>query len=94
MRRVIRGKTYDRSQLRMVARTIADRDGIEHTFEYYLNQFGAFFEVTSYTSEIGVEVVNFNAITRDDIDRLVLIAEDMEILDETVLPYPPEAVAA
>jgi hypothetical protein len=96
MKRIIDGKTYNTDTATRVARyEYEDDNGYDTLATVYITKGGAFFVVHVWEiCENDIDKITkqyFEAISRDELDRLVL-RQNIEIIDESVLQPPPEAV--
>lgn len=93
MKRIIHGVTYNTDTARIVARwEYNDQDGYPTDATLYQTRGGAFFTVHKWEVD-GKEKVYFEAVSRDEVLRLVERTNNLEIIDDSVLQDPPEAAA-
>jgi predicted HicB family RNase H-like nuclease len=98
MKRVIDGKTYNTNTASVVARyDYQDDNGYEVEARIYITKGGAFFIVHAWEVPESLNRDAFSkhyveAISRDELDRLV-VRQNLEIVDESVVQPPPEATA-
>jgi hypothetical protein len=98
MKRIIDGKTYNTDTATIVARySYEDHNGYEVEATLYQTKGGAFFavhewEVPDPYDHDGTKTKTFaEALSRDEIDRMVARTMDLEIVNEKALALPPEA---
>lgn len=93
MKRVIEGQTYNTDTAVVVAKyEYVDDKGYDVEAVLYQTRGGAFFIVHRWTAA-GDPKFHFEAITRDEVSRLVQNKDNLEIIDETAIAEPPEAAA-
>jgi len=101
MKRIIEGKTYNTDTSTKVARwEYKDQDEYETIATLYKTRGGAFFIVhewevkiegkRGYEDEIK-EKVYFEAMSREEVARLIQKQNNLEIIDTSILNEPPEA---
>jgi HicB family len=100
MKRIIDGKTYNTDTATSVARYEYENDsGHEVEATVFINKGGAFFVVHEWETPAtqdrdGITKHYFEAITRDELDRLITRkGESIEIIDESIFELPPETTA-
>jgi hypothetical protein len=93
MKRIIDGKTYNTDTATLVARYEYSGDQNEDTeAKVYVNSGGAFFIVHEWESAKKQKTF-FESSTREDIEKLLLNNDNVEVIDNEALTEPPGAEA-
>jgi hypothetical protein len=100
MKRVIDGVSYNTATATVAARwEFEDENGYENEATLYQTRGGAFFVVYVWEvpsrqwGEEPTKKTSFEALSREEVDRIVTKTQNLEIIDEKVLEGPPEATA-
>ena len=93
MKRIIDGQTYNTDTSTIVARyEYKDDKGYDTEATLYQTRGGAFFLVHKWAVD-DLWKFHFEAMTRDEVSRLVERTDNLEIVDEGAINEPPEAEA-
>ena len=97
MKRVIDGKTYNTDTSTIVGRyEYENQNGCDVEATVYLNNGGAFFVLHHWEvgkDELARSKTYMEAMTREEIEKLVKDQDNFQIIDDEALQPPPEAEA-
>ena len=93
MKRILNGVTYNTDTATVVARyEWTDDNQIRNDVAVYKTRGGAFFRVYSWHQN-DTQRFHFEAITRDELEKLVTATDNLEIVDRAAIEERPEAAA-